>query len=108
MITNDSRYVDAEHEIATNHTYNELSHVEYSADNINMTNGVSRDATYLLTTGLASPPPRQYMVKETDNIQLLAYRSLRDPTRWWIIANANPTIRHPFDLSMGDMIHLPE
>jgi hypothetical protein len=48
------------------------------------------------------------MVKETDNIQLLAFKALQDPTRWWVIANANPHIRYPLDLKAGDMIHLPE
>jgi hypothetical protein len=108
MITNDSRYTASAHEIAATHTYDDISRVEYDADNVNVPNSVSRDTTYLLTTGFASPPPKQYMVKETDNIQLLSYRSQRDPTRWWVLANANPQIRHPFDLSMGDMIHLPE
>jgi hypothetical protein len=108
MISNDSRYIDAAHETATAHTYDDLGRVEYNADDTLVTNDVSRDTTYLLTTGFASPPPKQYMVKETDNIQLLAYRSQRDPTRWWVLANANPQIRHPFDFSMGDMIHLPE
>ena len=108
MISNDSRYIDAAHETATDHTYDDLGRVEYNADDTLVTNDVSRDTTYLLTTGFASPPPKQYMVKETDNIQLLSYRSQRDPTRWWVLANANPQIRHPFDFSMGDMIHLPE
>ncbi len=108
MITNDSRYMDAAHEIAVTHTYDDLSRVEYNSDNTSVFNDVSRDTTYLLTTGFSISPPKQYMVKETDNIQFLSYKSQRDPTRWWVLANANPQIRHPFDLSMGDMIHLPE
>lgn len=108
MISNDSRYVDASHEIGIGHTYDTLQRPEYVATNTNVLNEVSRDTTYLLTTGFSSPPPKQYMVKITDNIQLLSYRSQRDPTRWWVIANANPHIRNPLDLKMGDMIHLPE
>jgi prophage DNA circulation protein len=48
------------------------------------------------------------MVKDTDNIQLLAYRHLQDPTRWWVVADANPHIRYPFDFVMGKTIHVPE
>lgn len=108
MISNDSRYVDAAHEFADAHTYDELTRLEYNADYPTVPNSVSRDTTYLLTTAYSTPPPKQYMVKETDNIQLLAYRSQRDPTRWWVLANANPHVRYPMDLTMGDMIHLPE
>ena len=108
MISNDSRYVDAAHEFAVAHTYDELGRVEYLAEDTSVPNTASRDTTYLITTGYATPPPKQYMVKETDNIQLLAYKSQRDPTRWWVIANANPHIRYPMDLAMGNMIHLPE
>lgn len=106
MISSDSRYIDAAHEFPLVHLYDDLGNLEKD------TNGavveVSRDTTYRLTTGQAASPPRQYMVKETDNIQLLAYRALQDPTRWWVIANANPHIRYPFDMHMGDVIHLPE
>ena len=108
MISNDSRYIDAAHETSIGHTYDELRRAEYNAENLNSLNEVNRDTTYLLTTGYSKPPPKQYMVKSTDNIQLLSYRSQRDPTKWWVIANANPHIRNPFDLKMGDMIHLPE
>jgi len=108
MISNDSRYISAAHEIGVGHTYDELNRSEYDASKKTVLNKVSRDTTYLLTTGFSSPPPKQYMVKDTDNIQLLSYRSQRDPTRWWVVANANPHIRNPLDLKMGDMIHLPE
>lgn len=107
MITSDSRYAGAAREFPTAHTYNELGVAEENADT-KKKEVISRDTTYILVTAQASVPPRQYMVKETDNIQLLSYRALQDPTRWWIIANANPHIRYPFDLQMGDVIHLPE
>jgi len=108
MIPSDSRYIEAAHEFAVTHTYDDLYRVEYNADKTSIANEVSRDTTYLITTKFATPPPKQYMVSSVDNVQLLSYRSLRDPTRWWVIANANPTIRNMFDLKMGDMIHLPE
>jgi hypothetical protein len=41
-------------------------------------------------------------------VQLLAFRTLQDPTRWWVVADANPQIRYPFDFVMGNVIHMPE
>jgi hypothetical protein len=107
MITGDSRYAEAAHEFPLSHIYDEINAPEVNSDSGNVEE-VSRDTTYVLTTAQLSTPPRQYMVKETDNIQLLAYRALQDPTRWWVIANANPHIRYPFDMTMGKTIYLPE
>lgn len=106
MITNDSRYVQAAKEFVVVPVYDENGFQE--KDESGNLVRVSRDTTFLLTTAQLSTPPRQYMVKETDNIQLLAYRALQDPTQWWSIADANPHIRNPLDLSMGDLIYLPE
>lgn len=108
MITSDSRYVNAAHESSASHTYDQFGMVEADPNDTSKPNTLNRDTTYLLTTSLGTPPPKQYMVKETDNIQLLSFIALDDPTRWWVIANANTHIRYPLDLKMGDMIHLPE
>lgn len=105
MITNDSRYVQAATEFPVAHTYDDTGALEL-AENDPVTE--SRATLYLLPTGITSLPRRQYMVKETDNIQLLAYRSLQDASQWWVIADANPHIRNPMDLKLGDMIYLPE
>ena len=107
-ITSDSRYVEAAHESAEAHTYDDLSNVEFDTVDTSLKNNVKRDTKYLITTRLGTIPPTQYMVKETDNIQLLSYVVQRDPHKWWVIANANPHIRHPFDIKMGDIIHLPD
>lgn len=116
MITSDSRYSAAAHETALSHLYDAEGNPEsYDADGLlqtfastNSPTDTSRDTTYLLTTAQGADPPRHYMVKDTDNIQLLAYRHLDDPTRWWVIADANPQIRYPFDFVMGKTIHVPE
>jgi hypothetical protein len=107
-ITNDSRYIQAAHESADAHTYDDLGNIEFDSVDTYLKNVVRKDTTYLITTKLGTPPPTQYMVKETDNIQLLSYLVQRDPHKWWVIADANPQIRHPFDMKMGDMIHLPD
>lgn len=107
MITEDSRYAEAVHEFPLTHHYDALGKVEMDSDTKKPITD-SRNTTYLLTTKQHSSPHQQYMVKQTDNIQLLAYRALRDPSQWWVIADANPHIRYPLNLKMGDTIHLPE
>jgi hypothetical protein len=123
MITSDSRYADAAHENALTHLYDALGTPETvtvtdqaiplagSTTTLPLVGDtlteISRDTTYLLTTVPGSTLPRSYMAKMTDNMQLLAYQSLQDPTRWWVIADANPQLRYPFDLTTGDVIHLP-
>lgn len=106
MITNDSRYIQSAHEFASARLYDEFGIPETDDDGKIKT--VSRDTTYLLPTSQVSKPPRQYMVKMTDNIQLLAYRALQDPSQWWLIADANPHVRYPMDLAMGNLIYIPE
>lgn len=106
--SSDSRYASAAYENAVSHTYDSLGFSEKNEVNNKKLNEVSRSTSYLLTTGQASVPPRYYMAKVTDNMQILAYRVLQDPTRWWVIANGNPHIRYPLDLAMGDTIYLPE
>lgn len=128
MITSDSRYAAAAHEDALTHLYDSLGNPEtvsitdqvipgstVTAGTVTAPNlvtdpltQISRDTLYLLTTAQGTVPPRTYMVKMTDNVQLLAYRTMVDPTRWWVIADANPHIRYPFDFVMGQTINLPE
>jgi hypothetical protein len=107
-VTGDSRYASADYENALTHTYDAIGVPEYSDVQSTKLIELSRSTSYVLTTGQASKPPHAYMAKVTDNMQLLAYRVLQDPTRWWVIANGNPHIRYPLDLGMGDMIYLPE
>lgn len=106
MITSDSRYSSAAVESPVSHMYDERGDVELKSNG--SPEEISKVTTYLLPTGTTALPRRQYMVKETDNIQLLAYRSLQDAGQWWVIADANPHIRYPLDLKLGDMIYLPE
>jgi hypothetical protein len=69
----------------------------------------NRSTNYLFAgppTGDA-PPPLNYMTKETDSFDLLASTQYQDSQKWWVIADANPHIRYPLDLTTGDQINLP-
>lgn len=111
MINENSRYIEAAHEFAQAHSYDVAGRPRVYTDegsNKGKARIENRDTLYLITTQPDAPPPVTYMFKETDNIQLLAYKAVQDPTKWWSLADANPQVRHPFDFRMGDILHLPE
>lgn len=48
-----------------------------------------------------------YTVKDGDNMERIARRALGSTTRYWEIADMNPQIKHPHDLTVGDVIRVP-
>ena len=112
MISENSRYQEAAHEFTQSHSYDAAGRPRVYTDE-GATKGdervENRDTLYLIATQRSDlVPPRTYMYKSTDNIQFLAYKALQDSTKWWMVADANPQVRHPFDFRMGDIMHLPE
>lgn len=113
MADRDSRYVDAAKEFAVHHFYDELG-VPYS---ITTDEGVSLDkpvevttnTLYLIATNREDAAVQfQYMMKVTDHVTHLAYLGLQDPTKWWVLADANPQLGYPMDWEAGDLVNLPE
>lgn len=103
----DSRYRDADELLVPSHDYDAIGNVEVRSDT-KEPYVVQRRAKYLLTTlPLPEPPTEQYMMKETDSYAVLAKSIFDDSQKWWVIAEANPHIRHPLDAKMGDVIYLP-
>jgi len=105
MITPESRYAAATSEFTSSHQYDELGAPE--KDDQNKVIVQKRDTVFYITTKPDDPPPHLYMVKVTDSYQLLAYRVLQDPNKWWMLAASNNDQRYPLDLKMGDLIRLP-
>lgn len=107
MIPSDSRYIDAERIFVSAPLYDQYGHAVMS-DRYSR-RFENRETSYLMTIyfGTNSLPPQNYMAREDDNMQMLAFRALQDPRFWWVIADANPQIRHPFDLMMGDPMFVP-
>lgn len=108
MVGPESRYAEAEMLVSPSHTYDadgrpvddsehDLASVEW------------RQTLYMLTAlPLPAPPDYQYQAKVTDDFPLLAHTTLgKDATKWWVVADANPHIRYPLDLKMGDIVYLP-
>lgn len=63
----------------------------------------------LTCPGAYDPDPVQlHLVHQGDRLDLLAYRYYGDPTKWWVVADANrdllPVEQLPFALLEGDMV----
>lgn len=110
----ESRYAEADRRFVVCHNYTEFGELEpriledgtYDPSGTPKTEG--RAALYRLTTlPLPDPPNFQVRAKVTDNFTLYAKEQYNDPTKWWIIADATPSLRHPFDLKPGDTVYIP-
>ena len=53
---------------------------------------------------LPPPPPLDYYVKETEDMQFLGYKFMKDATRWWEIAEVNPQVWYPLDTPPGTQL----
>lgn len=49
----------------------------------------------------------RYIVLPGETIEVLAHRLYGDPTQWWRIADVNPQVPFPLDISPGMEIRLP-
>lgn len=103
----DSRYRDADTQMAPAHDYDSMGRVVISEDT--ETPKINTRATlYRLTTlPLPDPPEDTYQVDVTDNFPIVANEVLGDQQKWWLVAEANPQIRHPLDLKTADVIYIP-
>ena len=113
MIPPGSRYEQAEHNFAEAHVYDQYGYpmLEVTTDpgtKRYFFTVESRETLYLVTAlPLPPSPPTEYFIKDTEDFQFLAYRFLRDPRRWWELADSNLQIWYPLDAQMGDYIRVP-
>jgi hypothetical protein len=105
MITDDSRYVNADRQFVTSHAYTSQGKTDLTQYGKVAVH--SRDTLYLLTTGFGDFPKSARLTQYGEDFTSIAEETLQDPTKWWVVADANPHIRHPFDLAPGDAIRLP-
>ena len=110
----DSRYASADSVFVSGHLYDEGGVVtprEESTEAAVRT----RETLYRLRARchrtaqlpLPEPPDTTYMAKVTDSFPLLAKRLLHDSEQWWVLAEANPQVRHPLDLKTADVLYIP-
>lgn len=106
-IAPNSRYADADNEFSTSHSYDVAGVPRKDPDDPKKSRVHNRDTLYRVTT---QPDvlvlPRYNVMRETDTWPLVAYKHLRDPQKWWQLAEDNPHIHHPFDVKMGDRVHI--
>lgn len=48
-----------------------------------------------------------YTVRQGDTLESIAARVLGSTDRYWELADLNPQIKFPLDITMGDVIRLP-
>lgn len=48
-----------------------------------------------------------YTVRQSDTLESIAARVLGSTDRYWELADLNPQIKFPLDITMGDVIRLP-
>lgn len=102
-----SRYQDADFLRAPARNYDELGLHEVYEDTGESRVEVRAAIYRLPTLPMPEPPEQQRMVRVTDRYHLLAKQSLNSSTLWWVVAEANPQIRHPLDIKAGDVIYMP-
>lgn len=106
MISPNSRYQAADRLFARGHGY--ATDGQTNLDDNGKALVAVRDTTYMLSTlPLPTPPPDQYITNVTDTLDILAAKQLQDSQKWWVIADANPAIRYPFDLPPGTTLNMP-
>lgn len=102
----DSRYVDADTRFVVCHTYDEGGKAEVTDEGAKKVE--ARAAVYRLPVPpYPDPPDTTYMANVTDTFPLLGKRLFNDSERWWVLAEANPQVRHPLDLKAADVLYIP-
>lgn len=89
MITEESRYVDAE-----------FSWVP--------ARGTEKYAAFLNTVTVLTAPYFVHIAREGDTLHTISALYYRKPDRWWLLADANPHIFSPLHVRPGDPVRVPQ
>lgn len=110
MIPDGSRYEQADRTFTRAHTYSAKRQTDLDDQGepvIEVRDTLYRTVVLDTTTG-SDDIPDEYMAREGDDMSVLAAELFGDSRRWWQLAEANPHIRYPLDLKMGDVLVVPE
>ena len=103
----DSRYNTADSMFVSGHIYDEGGVVTAREDSPEAAIRTRETLYRLQVLPLPDPPESTYMAKVTDTFPLMAKRLMNDSEQWWVLAEANPQIRHPLDLKAADVVFIP-
>ena len=67
----------------------------------------NKQTVYLNTVTFLTTTYSVALVRETDDMSLFAFTAYADPRRWWVIADANPQVFHPWDARPGQSVRVP-
>lgn len=110
MITPTSRYQDAAKAFTASHVYDEYGRLLLNGDDVAVPTArtIARETLYRLTLPSSGPPPPlEYMAKEGESMQFMAWKYLRSHSAWWQLAEANPSIWYPLDIQPGAGVRIP-
>jgi hypothetical protein len=109
MITPDSRYQDAAKTFTVGHTYDEFGRIYLNGDEPTpVARTVSHETLFRLTT--PSPPqvsPVEYMAKSGESMSFIAWKMTSAHSNWWKVAESNPAVWYPLDLTPGTALKVP-
>jgi len=67
----------------------------------------NKQTVYLDTVTTLTRPYTMALMREGDNMALVAAKSYGDPLRWWVVADATPQWFHPMDSFPGQTLRVP-
>ena len=67
----------------------------------------NKQTVYLNTVCVLVRPYTVAIIKETDSEPLYAFQAYRDASRWWTVADYNPQVFYPLDMTPGVMLRVP-
>lgn len=109
MITSDSRYQDAVRAFATAHVYDQHGRIILNGDEgVPIVRTSTQEATYRLTVpNNVPPPPLEYRVVQGETMAFIAWKTMRQHSSWWLLAEANPQVWYPLDIPTGAGLRVP-
>jgi nucleoid-associated protein YgaU len=67
------------------------------------------ESTYVIRKTTVTPPTGSiaYTTKAGDTFEKLAQKHYGDGNKWYVLADANPSVFFPLDLDSGTLIYIP-
>jgi hypothetical protein len=106
-MTPESRYSSSDEIFVPAHRYTDVGEAEVDTKSDSAVVHTDRAIYRLVTLPLPDPPPASTRAKVTSYMHLYAQDRYGDAEKWWLIADANPQIRYPLDIRVGQRVFLP-